>query len=173
MTRASLIATLSLLMLASLVSERAGRGLQMLERVALDNAREWFETNANRVEQALRRKLGDYRDPRRPGFVEEASEHKVAWALGPAICGRARRKTTPATGKAAITALDACGNGARVRVDLHDWIDRIHLSRIDGRWVVVEVSWGFTPPGEEEAPRSRSAPNRKWRAEREPALPWR
>ncbi len=150
MSRASLIATLSLLLSMSLVSEPAGRGLQALTHAALDRAREWYEEHLERIEQALRprRARCAVLAAQRPG--EDGFRHTSTLALGQATRSATRSKAPPDTRRTNVTLLDVCGNAARVKVDLHDWIDRIHLSRIDGRWVIVEVSWGFTPGAEKK-----------------------
>jgi len=55
-------------------------------------------------------------------------------------------KATPA-GKQQkdVTVLDVFGNAATVKVVASDWIDYLHVSKIDGRWVVVNVLWEMKP----------------------------
>ena len=37
------------------------------------------------------------------------------------------------------------GNAASVKLEMHDWIDYMHMSKMDGRWVIVNVLWELTP----------------------------
>jgi hypothetical protein len=144
MTRASLTATLSLLLLMSLVSEQAGRGLQTLRQAALDHVREWCGAQAERIEQALHLNLAQLAvssDPR----TGEGEPEQVSAARGRAFGDGAWPPAPGGTRPTKITLRDLCGGAAGLKVDLDDWIDCIRLSHIDGRWVVVEVSWRFTP----------------------------
>jgi hypothetical protein len=148
MTRASLIATLSLLLLVSLVSQKAGSGLHLLKQAALHHAKEWCEGQAERIEQALRPHLDrcGASPARRSG--EKRREHLATPVLGPAIRAGVRSSAPAGACRTRLSAQDVCGNAPRVKVnvhDWHDWIDGVHLSRIGDRWVIVEVSWGFAP----------------------------
>ena len=54
--------------------------------------------------------------------------------------------TTPAeTRRTDVTVLDVYGNAASVKLEMHDWIDYLHMSKMGGRWVIVNVLWEFTP----------------------------
>jgi len=45
-----------------------------------------------------------------------------------------------------VTVLDVYHDVASARIDAGAWIDYLHLARVDGRWVIVNVLWA-TPPG--------------------------
>ena len=42
------------------------------------------------------------------------------------------------------------GNAACVKLQMHDWVDYMHMSKIGGRWVIVNVLWEFTPQAKEK-----------------------
>lgn len=44
-----------------------------------------------------------------------------------------------------VTVLDVFGNAATVKVVANDWIDYLHVSKVDGRWVIVNVLWEMKP----------------------------
>jgi hypothetical protein len=44
-----------------------------------------------------------------------------------------------------VTILDIFGNAASARATMADWIDYMHLSRVDGRWGIVNVLWEKKP----------------------------
>ena len=44
-----------------------------------------------------------------------------------------------------VTVLDVFGNAATVKVVANDWIDYLHVSKIEGRWVIVNVLWEMKP----------------------------
>ena len=44
-----------------------------------------------------------------------------------------------------MTVLDVYGKAASVKLEMHDWVDYLHMSKMGGRWVIVKVLWEFTP----------------------------
>ena len=46
---------------------------------------------------------------------------------------------------AAETILDLFENAASVRATMADWIDYMHMAKVDGRWVIVNVLWERKP----------------------------
>jgi hypothetical protein len=44
-----------------------------------------------------------------------------------------------------VRILDVFENAASVRVDASDWIDYIHLAKVNGRWVIINVLWELRP----------------------------
>jgi len=44
-----------------------------------------------------------------------------------------------------VKILDVCGNAASVKLEMHDWVDYMHMTTIGGRWMIVNVPWEFTP----------------------------
>jgi hypothetical protein len=53
--------------------------------------------------------------------------------------------TPPELRRQDVKILDVYGNSASVRVDAAQWVDYLHLGRIDGRWVIVNVLWEMRP----------------------------
>lgn len=56
-----------------------------------------------------------------------------------------------------VTILDRYENAASVKIVASDWIDYLHLAKVDGRWVIVNVLWERKPK-RQEAPTSPSSP---------------
>jgi hypothetical protein len=50
----------------------------------------------------------------------------------------------PARQQKDVTVLDVVGNAATVKVVANDWIDYLHIARVDG-WVIVNVLWEMKP----------------------------
>ena len=44
-----------------------------------------------------------------------------------------------------VTILDLFENAACVKIVATDWIDYLHVSKFDGRWVIVNVLWEMKP----------------------------
>src|SRR5919106_357171 len=51
-------------------------------------------------------------------------------------------KETPADRRQKdVTILDIFGNAASVKAVMADWIDYLHIAKVDGRWMIVNVLW--------------------------------
>ena len=44
-----------------------------------------------------------------------------------------------------ITILDVFGNAASVKAVMSGWIDYMHMAKVNGRWVIVNVLWELKP----------------------------
>jgi hypothetical protein len=40
-------------------------------------------------------------------------------------------------------------NVAGVRADMGEWIDYMHLAKVDGKWVIINVLWELRPKKKE------------------------
>lgn len=40
-----------------------------------------------------------------------------------------------------VTILDMFGNAATVKIVASDWVDYLHIGKLDGRWVILNVLW--------------------------------
>ena len=71
-------------------------------------------------------------------------EHMSAMCLVQRTRNGGGSRTPPEQQKTTVTILDVFGNAACVKFEMHDWIDYMHMSKVDGRWVIVNVLWEFT-----------------------------
>jgi hypothetical protein len=55
------------------------------------------------------------------------------------------REIPVAEQKSEVTVLDVFRNAASAKIDAGPWIDYLHLARVDGRWVIVNVLWEMLP----------------------------
>jgi hypothetical protein len=64
-------------------------------------------------------------------------------ALGLVIATRKGigKRTPPELQRKDITILDVFDNVACVRIDAADWVDFLHLARLNGQWLIVNVFW--------------------------------
>ena len=44
-----------------------------------------------------------------------------------------------------VQVLDIYENAASVRVTAGDWIDYMHVGKVDGEWKIINVLWELTP----------------------------
>jgi hypothetical protein len=58
---------------------------------------------------------------------------------------KASRPTPAADRQQDVIVLDVFENAASAKVIAASWIDYLHLSRFNGRWVIVNVLWEMKP----------------------------
>ena len=72
-------------------------------------------------------------------------EHMGASKLVSNVRGGGGKKTPRERQQKDVTILDRFENAASVKVVASDWIDYLHLAKVDGRWVIINVLWELEP----------------------------
>ncbi|MCL4270310.1 MAG: nuclear transport factor 2 family protein [Anaerolineales bacterium] len=52
----------------------------------------------------------------------------------------------PANPKKEVEIFDICGSIASVKLIADEWVDYMHIIKLNGEWKVVNVLWGFNDP---------------------------
>lgn len=125
------------------LSENAERN--GIEHAALDYAEGWYEGDADRMEHALHPDLAKRALMPNPRSGEGEIDHMSAMALVQATRTGRGREIPIGARRIRVTVLDVYGNAASVKLMMHDWVDYMHMSKVGGRWVVVNVLWELTP----------------------------
>src|SRR5687767_10663314 len=58
------------------------------------------------------------------------------------------KQTPAAEQQKGVTVLDVFGGAATVKLEMRDWIDFMHIAKINGKWMVVNVLWEPEPKKE-------------------------
>ncbi len=117
---------------------------QAIQATALDYIEGWYDGDAARMQRALHPDLAKrvvMPTPDGRGRFEHMGAEKLV-ALTKAGYGRQTPKDRQ---QKDVQILDVYGNAATVKVTATDWIDYLHVSRIEGRWVIVNVLWEMKP----------------------------
>jgi CubicO group peptidase (beta-lactamase class C family)/ketosteroid isomerase-like protein len=123
-----------------------------IRAAALDYVDGWYTGDASRMERALHSDLAKriWRpDPERGGG---RMENQTAMTL---VQGTRRgwgKQTPEPLRRREIEILEIFGNAASVRARMTDWIDLMHLARVNGEWKIVNVLWEFSHPERGERP---------------------
>ena len=125
-----------------------------IRRAVLDYVNGWYEGDAARMERALHSDLAKriWRpDPERGGG---RMENQTAMTL---VQGTRRgwgRQTPEPLRRREVEILEIFGNAASARARMTDWIDLMHLARVNGEWKIVNVLWEYSQAerGERAAP---------------------
>ena len=144
MIRCLWVALVPLVLLASSGEEAPRSDVEAIKKTALDYGQGWYEGDAERMERALHPDLAKRVLLSDPRTGKGRIEHMSALRLIQGTRKGGGSRTPPEQQKTTFTILDVFGNAASVKLEMHDWIDYMHMSKIEGRWVIVNVLWEFT-----------------------------
>jgi hypothetical protein len=119
--------------------------IKAITATALDYGEGWYEGDAERMERALHPDLAKRALMPDPRTGRGRIDHMSAMTLVQMTRAGHGKATPPEVRRTEVTILDVQGNAASVKLQMHDWIDYMHMSRIGGRWQIVNVLWEFTP----------------------------
>jgi hypothetical protein len=113
---------------------------QAITQTALDYVEGWYEGNAERMERALHPDLA-----KRVVFSDEKGRSRLdqmsAMGLVQAVKRGGGKDTPKEKQQKDITILDVFENAASVKAVMSGWIDYMHMAKVNGRWVIINVLW--------------------------------
>lgn len=113
---------------------------QAITQTALDYVEGWYEGNTERMERALHPDLA-----KRVVFTDEKGRSRLDQMSAMGLVQGVKRgggKDTPKEKQQKdITILDVFENAASVKAVMSGWIDYMHIAKVNGRWVIVNVLW--------------------------------
>lgn len=117
-----------------------------IRQAALDYIEGWYEANPDRMAKAVHGDLAKQivvRD--RPGAREFVRDMSATELIEGTRAGGGSK--TPAERKRRdVTILDiSYGKAGSVKVVASDWVDYLHVAKVDGQWKIVNVLWERTP----------------------------
>lgn len=116
-----------------------------IRAAAIDYIQGWYTADAARMERALHPELA-----KRIVRTDRASQRSRLDQMGAMALVQGTRNgggsQTPMERRLdQVRVLDVFENAASVRVDASDWIDYLHLAKVNGRWVIINVLWELRP----------------------------
>ena len=117
-----------------------------IRQAALDYIEGYYTANADRMARAVHGELAKrivVRDTSRPReFVRDMG----ATELIEGTRAGGGSKTPLERQRKDVTILDVSYNkAASVKIIASDWVDYLHVARVDGQWKIVNVLWERTP----------------------------
>lgn len=113
---------------------------QAITQTALDYVEGWYEANPERMERALHPDLA-----KRVVFTDDKGRSRLEQMSAMGLVQGVKRgggKDTPKERQQKdITILDVFENAASVKAVMSGWIDYMHMAKVNGRWVIVNVLW--------------------------------
>jgi hypothetical protein len=117
---------------------------EAIKRTALNYAEGWYEGNADKMESALSPDLAK-RIARSNDKNQTRVDQMTAMTLVQATRGGFGKQTPAAEQQRDVTVLDVFGGAATVKLEMRDWIDFMHIAKINGKWMIVNVLWETKP----------------------------
>jgi Putative lumazine-binding len=135
-----LLAMLTTPLLAQTPSDSAA-----IRTAALDYVEGWYTGNATRMARAVHPEL-----VKRIVVNDTTTRKSVLENMGASVLVNGTRhgygrKTPKERQEKEIVVLDVFGNAATAKSVMADWVDYMHLAKVDGRWMIVNVLWEQKP----------------------------
>jgi hypothetical protein len=115
-----------------------------VKRAALDYAESFYEGNGEKMEAALSPDLAKRIANTNPQGRSSLG-HMSAMTLVQVIRTGSGKNTPKDEQIKNVTILDMMTNSATVKLEMRDWVDYMHIAKMNGRWVIVNVLWEMKP----------------------------
>ena len=124
-----------------------------IRQTALDYIEGWYDGNTSRMEHALHPELA--KRVVMPGPSGAIVQNMTKGQLVDATARGGGKMTPPERQRKEVTILDIFGNAASVKVVARDWVDYLHIGKVDEHWVIVNVLWELTEEAEAQMQQRR------------------
>jgi hypothetical protein len=118
--------------------------LAAIKQTAMDYMESWYEGSAEKIERALHPDLAK-RIVRTDAQGRSRLDNMGAMALFQGVRAGYGKQTPKEKQIKEVYILDVFGNTASVKAVMSDWIDYMHIAKLNGRWVIVNVLWEMKP----------------------------
>lgn len=115
-----------------------------VKRAALDYAESFYEGNGEKMEAALSPDLAKRIANTNPQGRSSLG-HMSALTLVQVIRTGSGKNTPKDEQIKSVTILDMMTNSATVKLEMRDWVDYMHIAKMNGKWLIVNVLWENKP----------------------------
>ena len=115
-----------------------------IRAAALDYIESYYEGNAERMERALHPHLAK-RIARTDASGHTRLDQMSALELVQIIRTGSGKNIPKEKQVKNVTILDVFGSSASVRAEMLEWVDYMHLAKVNGQWKIVNVLWELKP----------------------------
>ncbi len=122
---------------------------EAIKRTALNYAEGWYEGNAEKMESALSPDLAK-RIVRTNEKGQSSLGQMTAMSLVQGTRGGFGKQTPKENQQKDVTIFDITGGAATVKCEMHDWVDYMHIGKINGKWLIINVLWEMKPKKDEK-----------------------
>ncbi len=115
-----------------------------IRATALDYIEGYYEGNPDRMERALHPHLAK-RIARTDANGHTRVDQMSALELVQIIRTGSGKNIPKDKQIKNVTILDVFGNTASVRAEMQEWIDYMHMAKVNGQWKIINVLWEMKP----------------------------
>lgn len=144
MRRDLFIAIALLSLFAISISAQTDSDREAVKRTALNYAEGWYEGNADKMESALSPDLAK-RIARTNPQGQSRLDSMTAMSLVQGTRTGFGKQTPKGEQQKDVTILDIMPNSASVKCEMRDWVDYMHIAKLNGKWLIVNVLWEMKP----------------------------
>jgi len=119
--------------------------LAAIKQTATDYCESWYEGSTEKIERAVHPDLAKRIVRADPQSKNGRLDHMGAMRLFQGVRSGYGKNTPKEKQLKEVIVLDVFGNTASVKAVMSDWIDYMHIAKINGRWVIVNVLWEMKP----------------------------
>lgn len=151
MHRPAAVAVLAVALSAAALRAQTAADSTAIRRAALDYIEGWYEADGPRMERAVH--------PRLAKRLVRHNTGDLAETTAPDLVAQTARgggsRTPPEQRRTDVHILDIYENAASVRVTAHEWVDYMHVAKVNGEWRIINVLWELSPEGKTRMERRR------------------
>lgn len=144
-----LVPAVILALLPAGITAQSAADSAAIRGAALDYIEGFYEADAGRMERAVHPLLAKRLVWHEDGQIFETTGPELVAQTG------SREPTPSAERRADVDILDIFENAASVRVTAYEWVDYMHLGRVEGEWRIVNVLWELSAEAKERAEERR------------------
>ena len=144
MKSTTILLTLVFAVLSTAVNGQTDVDRDAIKRAALNYAEGWYEGNADKMESSLSPDLAK-RIVNTNAQGQSGLGQMTALRLVQATRGGSGKETPKDQQQKDVTILDVFGGAASVKLEMRDWIDYMHVGKVNGKWVIINVLWETKP----------------------------
>jgi hypothetical protein len=115
-----------------------------IKAAALDYIDGWYQADGARMERALHPELAK-RNVRTDSLRRSRLTQMGAMTLVQSTRRGGGSQIPAAQRRDDVRILDIFGGAASVKVTAATWVDYMHLAKVNGRWVIMNVLWEDNP----------------------------
>src|SRR6187549_60342 len=144
----NLMATAAVMIaLAAAACGQSDADREAIKRTAVNYAEGWYEGNAEKMESSLSPDLAK-RIVRTNDKGQSGLGQMTAMSLVQGTRGGSGKSTPKEEQQKDVTILDVMGSAATVKLEMRDWVDFMHIGKMNGKWVIINVLWETKPKKE-------------------------
>jgi hypothetical protein len=117
-----------------------------IRAAALDYIDGWYTADGARMERALHPELAKRNVTTDPASGRSRLIQMSAMTLVQSTRRGGGSNIPAAERKDEVRILDIFGGAASARVTAATWVDYMHLAKVNGQWVIMNVLWENNPP---------------------------